>query len=250
MRQTIRSHAPLGLLATLAAVTWACGGSSSSPGAPSPTPTATTSTFQGTVAGSGLQTGTLSVTVQAQVSAARPARFHLPFVATLHAQSATASGTLRFAGGSASTLSGTYDTATKRLSLSGGGYTASGTVSEGVLAGTLSGNGVSGGFSTRSTSGATVTSYCGTITQRSGNQAAGVFNLEVASTGAVSGVFCVRQENAGGGDPCGFIKGQATGSSISITHGDSSSTGTISGTTVSGTSVTGNTFSGSTGACQ
>jgi hypothetical protein len=95
-----------------------------------------------------------------------------------------------------------------------------------------------------------VTSYCGTITQRSGGQTAGVFNLEVASNGAVSGVFCVRQENAGGGDPCGFIKGLVTGSSISITHGDSSSTGTVSGSTVSGTSVTGNTFSGSTSACQ
>jgi hypothetical protein len=76
-----------------------CGGDSSGSPPTTPTPTPTSTTFQGTIAGANNQTGTLTVTVQAQVAAASPSFFGWPFVATLHAQSVTANGSVRIAGG-------------------------------------------------------------------------------------------------------------------------------------------------------
>ena len=214
----------------------ACG-DSGDPIGPDPGPT---TTFQGTVAGSGGQTGTLSVTIQGQASTAASvqALFESLFVATLHAQTTVqATGTLRLVGGTSVALTGTYNPSTKVLSLSGGGFTLNATVNGALMTGTYTGpNGASGGLSTHSTAAGTVTAYCGTTSR------GGVFNLAVASTGAVTGTFFVNE--------FGYITGQVTGSTITIQHGDASSTGTISGSSVSGTSTTGNTWSGSTSACQ
>jgi hypothetical protein len=162
-------------------------------------------------------------------------------VATVYAQadSAVATATFHPVGGGSISLSGTYTRSTKTLNLSGSGYTFSGTFASGALTGTYTGpNGVTGSFSSRSAADGTITLYCGTM--RNG---AGVFNLAVSATGAVSGVFGIDGQ-------FGYISGQVTGTTINITHADASSTGTIQNGTVSGTSTTGNTFSGSTSACQ
>jgi hypothetical protein len=225
----------------------ACGGgasNSSTPTSPS-TPAADTSTFQGTVAGSAGQSGTLTVTVQARVAASSASVFRPPFVATLYAQATTVAATasLHIARGSTTALTGTFDSVTKALNLSGGGFTFKG----GVISGTYTGpSGVTGGFSTLSTANGTVTAYCGTFSNGAGT---GVFNIQVSAIGSVSGV-------ASQGDQVAYISGQVTGTTIKITHTDGGSdTGTIQNGTVSGTADPGSggsshPFSGSTSACR
>lgn len=235
--------------------------SGTSPIAPTPAPTSTT--FQGTIAGSAgssRQSGTLTVTVQAQVAAVRPLLFRWPLVATLHAQSsASASGTLRLAGGSTTSLSGTYDSTSRALSLSGSGFAFAGSFSSGVMTGSYTGsNGASGAFSTRSTAAGPVTVYCGNIFSAGNpNEITGVLNLVVSEgTGAVSGVFTITADTP---PTSGSIVGQVTGSALSFTYtatsgrfapGSGTATGTIQGGSVNGTSESNNRFSGSTSACQ
>jgi hypothetical protein len=236
------------------------GSSPSTPTTPT-TPSATTTTFQGTIAGANSQTGTLTVTVQAQVAVLAPSRFHLPFVATLHAQSTsvTASGSFRAARGATTSLTGTYDTTTRALSLTGGGYTFTGTASGATVNGTYTGpSGVAGSFSSRSTASGAVTVYCGNIySSGNANQVTGVFNLVVSdASGAVSGTFYLLDAPFRNGP----ITGQLTGTSLSITYTDRVSGGSGTGTgTIQGGAVTGsspaqsggsNPFTGSTGRCQ
>jgi hypothetical protein len=228
----------------LAGLMWAC---NDSPAKPS----TTTTTFQGTLAGSNNQSGTLTVTVQGEVAHARPSLIGLPLVATLHAQSTSATGTLRTIGGSNVSLTGTFDSGSRILNLSGGGFTFTGTVSNGVLTGTYTGaGGASGTFSTRSTAGASVSVYCGSIfSSGNPNEVTGVFNLVIASTGGVSGAFAIIGS-------AGYLTGQVTGSSLSITYTNTTqnftgtASGTIQGGSVSGISDSKNPFSGSTAACQ
>jgi hypothetical protein len=237
-------------IGVVAAVVAACGGSSSSV-SPTPTPAASTS-FSGTIAGPAGQTGTLTVTISAQVARIRP-RWMVPIVATVYAQSATvaATGSVHLAGGSTTTVTGTYDTTSKALAVSGGGYTFTGTASGGAVTGTYTAPGVTTGlFATRSTAAGTVTSYCGNVFSAGNpNQSMGVFNLAVTdATGTISGAFNLGQYY-------GQITGQATGSNFSISWKDNfgepgNGTGTIASGALSGSSNTNNPFSGRTSACQ
>jgi hypothetical protein len=252
-------------------VVLAVGCGSKTPSAPSPTPSAspaptaapTSTTFQGTIAGANGQTGTLAVTVQAQVAAAsgsifRWPLFRLPFVAVLHAQATTAAtGNVHVAGSSTTGLTGTYDSSTKALSLSGSGFTFTGSSSGAAVTGTYSGpNGAAGAFSSRSTAGGSVTVYCGNVFSSGPGQqnvVTGVFNLAVSgASGAISGAYHINRS--------GYITGQMSGSAFSITYTDrttgeqGSATGTIQNGTVSGSAPASsggsNPFSGSTSKCQ
>ena len=225
----------------------ACGGDDSTE------PSAVTTTFQGTVAGTAGQTGTLTVTVQTQVAAVTPPFFRVPGLAILDAETVSATGSVRIVGFHETvTLTGTYDTTTKKLNLSGGGFTFSGAIDNGVVTGTYSGTGTSGSFSCRSTASGIVTVYCGNVfgAPPSTSVVTGVFNLVVTnSTGGVSGAFVVSPNS-------GYITGQLTGTALAITYTDpvagqsGTATGTIQNGVVSGVSVTSNPFSGSTSACQ
>jgi hypothetical protein len=233
----------------------ACGSNSDSSTSPSG---ASTSTFQGTIAGTATQSGTLSVTVQSKVAAASPLALRLPFIATLYAQASTvsASGSLHIVGGSTTTLSGSFDTSAKTINLSGGGFTFLGSLGGSVMSGSYTGpNSASGGFSSLSTTSSTVTLYCGNVfgVPPQSSVVTGVLNLSVASSGTVSGSFSVLPDDSG------TISGQVTGTNISITYVDSAgthkgetgtATGTIQNGAVSGTSSSGNPFSGSTSKCQ
>ena len=213
------------------------------------TPTATT-TFQGVIAGTNDQTGTLAVTIQTQVASAFLSPFRQMLVATLFAESVNATGTVHVAGSSNVSLNGTYDSTSKNVSLSGGGFNFAGAVSNGAITGTYQGpNGVTGNFGGRTTTGGTVTTYCGNVFGTDG-PATGVFNLAVSgSTGAVSGAFRVSPYS-------GFITGQVTGTALSLTYTDpvagqtGTATGTVQNGAVSGTSNSGNPFSGTTAKCQ
>jgi hypothetical protein len=223
-----------------------CGGGSKTPTTPS---TAATSTFQGNIAGSGGQSGTLAVTVQSQVAAFSAPIFQWPFVATLHAQATTiaATGSVHVVGGSGTTtLSGTFDSSTKALNLFGGGFTFIGTLVGTVVSGTYTGpGGATGGFTSQSTAGGTVTAYCGTFVT-TGN-AIGVFNLSVSASGAVSGV---ASATIAGTAQIQYFSGQVTGTTITLDTGGTASgdTGTIQNGTITG--HTGRPWSGSTSACQ
>ena len=236
-----------------------CGGNSS--GSTPTTPTPVTTTFQGTIAGANNQTGTLTVTVQAQVAAVSTRFFRWPFVATLHAQSSvSATGSFRPAGGATTQLTGTYGTTTRAISLSGGGYTFTGAAAGATIGGSYTGpGGAAGAFSSRSTAGGTVTVYCGNVfgAPPDTGVVTGVFNLAVSDqSGAVSGAFIISADDA---DTVGILAGQVTGTAVSLTGtataGKSvgatvSVTGTIQGGAFSGSSNTGNPASGSTSRCQ
>ncbi len=245
------------VVAAVAAGT-ACG--SGSPGAAptSPTPPPVATAFSGTLAGTSSQSGSLDVTVQATV-----ARVNWFLVAVLNAQSpVAASGVIRLASGM-TTVAGSYDTDSRSIALSGGGYTVSGGSNAGVLSGRYSGpDGVVGGFSALSGAASQVTRYCGSylsvtpLQPRNGvveiYREAGTFNLQVGSSGLVSGVYASITPAA---YCCGFMTGRASGSSLSITTDEGASwTATVSGGSVtgSGSSPRGagtTTATGSTSAC-
>lgn len=245
-RTIVKPQRSLTLLTVL--VLSACGGNDSAPTTPSPG--ASTTTFSGTLAGSSGQSGTLTVTIQAQVSASVASIVERWLVVPLHAQAASVTGSVHLTGSTTQSLTGTYDATTKVLDLSGGGFVFNGTVSTGVLNGTYTGpNSASGVFSTRSTTGVTVTVYCGSIFQGASTNAKGAFNLVISPTGGVSGAFRVP-------DNSGFISGQVNGTALSITYTDpkagasGTASGTVQGATVSGRSESGDAFSASTAACQ
>jgi hypothetical protein len=246
-------------LALLAAASCGDSNSSPSPAAPSPSPPAPapSTTFQGTIAGTTGQTGTLTVTIQSQIASASRSIFW-PLVATLEAQSVGATGSVHVAGGSTTTLSGTYDPASRALNLSGGGFTFTGSASGAVVSGTYNApSGVSGAFSTRSAANGTVTTYCGNfVAKNDPNEIRGVFNL-VVSGSSVSGVMNMFADTP---PTIASVTGQVIGTAISISWtatsgqyaGESgAATGTIQGGTVTLTGGSdGGTMTLSTSKCQ
>lgn len=246
-----RSH---GLLATVLVglLYIACGGSS--PSAPE-LPGAST-VFQSIIAGNDNQTGTLTVTVQSQVSALQ-SWLRLPLVATLHAQAVSASGSVHIAGGSTTSLTGTFDTTTRVLSVSGGGFAFAGTATSTTLTGSYTApGGATGVFAGRSTASGTVRSFCGKTVGGTGD-VTGVFSFTVAdASGALTGSFTISTDTP---PTVGTLVGQVTGASVAITAtatggrfvGETLAfTGTIQGGTFTGTDPNGRPISASTAGCQ
>ena len=154
----------------------------------------TTTTFDGAIGGANGQTGTFSVTVQASGSSSATPETMQSVKATVEKPQAalTATGTLRI-GNTTTTLTGTYDTATRKLVITGGGYTFTGGVISGsTFSGTYTGpGGAAGGFAGDKRS-ATVASrgYCGTFSGHDDQgPIAGTFNFVASGSGAVSGTI-------------------------------------------------------------
>jgi hypothetical protein len=143
---------------------------------------------------------------------------------------ATTTGTLKLVGGEPMAVTGTYVAATQLVTVSGGGFTLTGTIDNmGKLLGTYthgSNSGYVAGF--RHTAANPVTVFCGTYA----GGAEGVWNLTRHGT-SLSGAYV----NIDGSD--GAMSGSISGSSISITaiqnSPGGSAVGTLSGTTMSGT---------------
>ena len=237
---------PATFVAVVLLVLHGCGSNSSSPTGPA----AGTSAFLGTFASIQGQNGTLAVAVQAKVARATMP-FSLPLVATLHAQSISATGSLSQVGGGTTSLSGTYDAGSKNLSLSGGGFTMSGTLGGATVTGTLTApTGAVGAFATTNSCSGAVEVYCVQQTTPSGEKV--VFNVAVSPGGAISGTFAATPSGAG------TVTGQRTGTNFTSTYvttvgpfaGDSgTSTGTMANGLLNGVDRFGNPFSGSTAAC-
>jgi hypothetical protein len=161
------------------------------------------------------------------------------------------------------TLTGTADAAGTTVSLSGGGFTFNGSVSGSALAGSYTGpNSTAGRFSSLNATSASVTRYCGTYNttaQSTGPTGmtltyneSGTFNLEVSSTGTVTGTAATVSPTPA---CCDALTGTVTGNSITVTSSQGGGgTGTIGGGIVSGSGSVQSgrgtaTFSGSTSAC-
>ena len=191
------------------------------------------SAYSGTVAGPEAQSGTLSVAVQASVAVAAASPLAKAQSALAKSQSAvekaqslaSAAATLYLSGGGGIvTATGTYDPATHAITLAGGGYTFTGTVSGGIYSGAYTGpSGVSGAFSSIAGTHDTVTAYCGTYDEprppgESSPRAGGVYNIQVAANGTISGD---TSSTYGQGYHHGVFTGHAEGSLAYLTHSSS-----------------------------
>jgi hypothetical protein len=201
--------------------------------------------FDGVLA-AGAESGTVSLTVATVVaSVAHPDLVVTPAV-TLDvmapaAATVTVSGTLKIKGHASINLTGTFNVDSKALSVSGGGYSFTGSVASGRLSGTYTGPGGDGVFTAFPGGSTAVKLYCGTLS----GDADGVWNL--ASTGSsLRGAFSVT----GGG---GELSGALSGSSVTLTFTGGTATGTLSGSGMSGTWSTlsgdAGSWTGSTASC-
>ena len=187
-------------------------------------PSSGASIYKGTIAGVGGQSGTIAATLQsatatAKVASASTTASTKTILEKTRALSPT-SGTLLL-GGNPVVLSGTTDTSTNAVNLSGSGYTFTGTVSGGIYSGTYTGpKNVVGAFSTLNTAQGVVTAYCGTYTEdrhptgAPASTAGGVFNLQIAANGAVSGATSPTSGDGG----AGTFTGQANGATVNVHH--------------------------------
>ena len=219
------------LSAMIAAAVIAAGCGSSSNGS-----TNGSTTFEGVIAGdsaSGQLSGSITLTIAtASLSVTSPAVLDIAGVQA----SVNVTGTLKIEGGASITLTGTYDTGTHALTVSGGGYSFSGSFSNGTLSGTFTAPGGGGGsFSTSSTSGSgAVYSFCGSAVATTAGGGGATFNL-VINTGAGT-----AKGFASSSDGVTSLNCTATSStwSISFTTVKHNNPGTASGTYTS-TSLTG-----------
>lgn len=132
-------------------------------------------------------------------------------------------GSIRLVGGMTINVTGTYDDVTKQLTLSGGGYSFTGTGASDGVNGTYMGPNGSGVFTVLT--GQTVTVYCGSYA----GDAMGSWNF-VVSGSSLSGSAV---DSGGGGDT---FTGTVNGGMVSITSkAMSTASGTISGNTATGT---------------
>jgi hypothetical protein len=231
----------------------ACGGSSpGSGGSTTPTGPSSSTTFQGSIVSGGGQTGAVTVTIQTIVAAAS--------VRPLAVSSAT--GSVHFVGGVTISLSGSYDSTTGAVNVSGSGFAFTGTISGGVLSGTFSGpNDSSGAFSSLNATTSTVAVYCGRYgpafyagppANPPGGEV-GIWNVQISTTGAASGA--VVSTNVAG-DLGALLTGQLSGSTLTllafdlVSHHTSTQTATVAGNTISGSCGGSCTLSASTSACQ
>jgi hypothetical protein len=188
-------------------------------------------TYAGTISGVNGVSGTLTVNIPTSASTASASLAERSQSVEKAQATVTATGTLVI-NGTTTTLTGTYDTTTEAVTLTGGGYNFGGDVSSGAFSGSYTGPaGASGSFSTLDTTSTLVTAYCGTYRDNPPDDFTGTFNITVSLRGSVRGTF---SGTAGSGS----LTGTVTGSSISIVKaGDPAIIrGTISGTTLSGTS--------------
>lgn len=198
-------------------------------------------TFSGIVAGdsaSGNLNGAITLTVDGVSLRTTPATPISAFVMA-SATSYDVTGSFKPSGAAAISLTGTYDLSTGALSVSGGGFSFTGTLAGGVLSGTLTTpGGGAGSFSASSTASGTVYAFCGAAVQTGGSSQGGgaTFSLALnAGTGVASGVA----QGHGGGEPPVTLTGTVSGSAWTVAFtSNQDGPGTASGTFTS-TSLTG-----------
>ncbi len=208
-----------------------CGSSPTAPTpAASPTPAPST-TFTGTIAGSSGQSGTLVITIATAVTSSAHSEVH-------SVANATATLTL-INGGGTFALAGTFDDATKSLTLSGSGFSLNGSIAGGQVTGHYTGpDGSVGLFSNLNSTTQSVQPYCGTYHRTTED---GVWNFQIAASGAISGDGIATSGPSSLGASEFFITGTRTGNTVDFTvhtnDGVTQVTGTIQGTSVGGSFI-------------
>lgn len=195
--------------------------------------TARPTTYTGSAAASGSEAGTLTLSFGGA-----------PFV----------SGTLALPRATVSLL-GRFDSPTKVLNVTGGGYTLLGILSGTTLSGSfVDADGGTGGFTTIESTHTAVTPYCGTYTSDGktplGNADSGAFGLSVALDGSAVGASVPADVSSA---PLTFA-GRRNGNIVSLTSSVSAFSVTVAGEKVTGTFQTSTgakaTIAASQGACR
>ncbi len=217
----------------------------------------TTTTLSGSLAATDGRTGSLTLTGQVPSASivAWPTAVSASVMAII-----TLTGTVSLSDGTTATLTGTWDNVTGALSVTGGGFTFSGTLANGTLNGSFTGPSITGVFSLRaSTTDTDVAVYCGTYTGRtpedhpSGGTGLGpdngTWNLMVGTSSV--DVIVLSDD----GSPL-VLGGTRSGNTVTITVPGGTATGTISGAssefvkgTYSAPGSSSGTFQGSQAAC-
>ncbi|HYQ87085.1 MAG TPA: hypothetical protein VES59_07585, partial [Bacteroidota bacterium] len=134
--------------------------------------TTTYTTYAGTFAGSS-ESGSMSVTRTTHSPEALPKTAAIDSI----------TGTLKISGGATIILKGTLNTADGSFTVSGGGYTFTGTLSGTSISGSYTGPNGPGSFTMKASSNNSVKVFVGTFTSQAG-RSNGRFNLAWDSTGA------------------------------------------------------------------
>lgn len=255
MRAHRLSPSLLGAALALGVGIAACSKDATSPGASGPT------AISGSLAATDGRTGLITLAGPAASVVGAPAAAVVP-AASLVTATVTLTGTVTLSDGTTATLNnGMWDTSTGALSVSGGGFTFSGTMVSGHLSGgTFTGPSITGVFSLQLQTTSTGTSvYCGTYTGRtpeafpSGGTGTGPDNGTWNLVVGASTVDVVVLSSAG--DPLA-LDGTRLGNTITLNVPGGTATGTLKG--AAGEFVDGNynvsgsgsgTFQGSQAAC-
>jgi hypothetical protein len=239
-------------LARLVLVTFALvvlgGCSSSSDG----TGTSGTSGTSGTTAGGVAFRGTLTGKGESGVvDATLPSGTKTASVNPLGGEAAGATNTVvatvNLGGGKTFSLTGTYDEATKTLTITGGGYTLTGTLTGSTLSGTYTGPNGAGSFALQAALAGAVNVYCGTY--KGTTSGSGSWNMVQGADNKLSGSYT---ETTGGS---GLLSGTLAGSAITLSVSTGGvAVGTLSGDTINGTygasaGDTKGTWTGAKGSC-
>ncbi len=211
----------------------------------------TSTTFDGVVTLASGTNGTFSLTIPAVASSSSAVETTAAVEKAAAVERAlatvTVSGSYTPPTGAAVTLTGTYNTVTRAINLSGGGYTFTGSVSgTGAVSGSFTGPSVTGSFGGgKKAAGTTSKGYCGTY---SGHDEDGPTSGTLSFV--VSGTTLTGSHRSGGDG--GPISGTVSGTSFTAyapsDGGIVTVTGTLGTTSFSGSysgGPVGGTFSGS-----
>lgn len=197
--------------------TGSSGGSSGSSGTAS-----TGVAFRGTLTGKG-ESGVIDATLPTGTKIASISPLDGP-VAAGNAVVAT----INLGNGKTISLTGTYDAATKTLTLSGAGFSLTGTLNGSTLSGSYTSPSGGGSFALQAAVSGAVFVYCGTYTATGGG--GGTWNLVQGADNKLSGSYT----DAAGGS--GLLSGTLAGAAISLVVSTGGvATGSLTGDSIDGT---------------
>ncbi len=191
---------------------------------PTTPPNITTTTYSGTIAG---ESESGSITFVVGSSSKVTPQYGSQTLAIL-----TVSGTIKLSDGTSITLTGTFNTDTDSIYVSGGGYSFAGKLSNGTISGVYTGPNGSGAFSVQTGAQGSVKVFCGTYVEHDNSQS-GLLNIALKDT-VLTGLSISYSD----GNKT-FLIGTLSGSAITMyltnQPAQAIATGTLTGATASGT---------------
>ncbi|MBI3189149.1 MAG: hypothetical protein HYZ33_00725 [Ignavibacteriales bacterium] len=184
----------------------------------------TTTTYSGTIAGES-ESGSITFVVGSTAKVTPTVDVRLFALLTV-------TGTIKLSDGTSITLTGTFNTETDSIYVSGGGYSFAGKLSNGTISGVYTGPNGSGAFSVQAGTQGSVKVFCGTYIENDNSQS-GLLNIALKDT-VLTGLSISYSDGSKT-----FLIGTLSGSTITmyLTNQPAQviATGTLSGVTASGT---------------